>query len=83
MLFYYALQLSLFISVSEIQTLKFCLDILVFEFQTKKLSEIQTVSKQNKTKLSEIQTSSDFRHSLYIITIVPDFWNLNCLKKQT
>ena len=58
----YALQLSLFISMSEIQTLKFRLDFLEFGFQT--LSEIQTVWKQNASELSEIQTSSDFRHSL-------------------
>ena len=58
---YYALQLSLFNSVSEIPTLtsfRFC----EFGFQT--LSDSQNVWEKDSTELSEIQTSSDFKHSL-------------------
>ena len=52
----YALLLSLFISVSEIQTLKFRLDFQNSDFRQKKVSEMQTVWKRNATELSEIQT---------------------------
>ena len=63
---FYALLLSLFISVSEIQNLSSVYIFLNSDFRQKKVSEIQTVWKRNATELSEIQTSSDFRHSLYI-----------------
>ena len=62
----YALLLSLFISMSEIQTLSSVYIFQNLDFRQKKVSEIQTVWKRNATEVSEIQTNLDFRHSLYV-----------------
>ena len=52
-----ALQLSLFILVSDIQS--------VWKRDATEVSEIQSVWKWDAAEVSEIQTSLDFRHSLY------------------
>ena len=59
---YYALKLTLLITMLEIQTLRSAQIFKSSDFRQKKVSEIQTVCKWDTSELSETQTSSDFRH---------------------
>ena len=66
--------------MSEIQTAEIHLDFFrVWILDRKKASEIRTVWKRGAIEPSEIQTSSDFRHSLYLTSILVRISDTYCM----